>query len=180
MYWINFAKTINEWDLVPKTSSNGEPVPFDGVLSPDLFTFNGTSSAQGSPRNPLTYSATEKIYAAYIQANITFSEKLSVLAGVRYEHTEQGWKTAQDPTVTYGAIGTIPYGDFLPSVHFKYKLTPNKTCDCLTSALLTGPDFLNIYRLLLMMTTLPLVATQILNMLLLRTLISGTKYFRVG
>lgn len=116
----------NQWDLIPKTSSTGEPVTFNGVLSPDLFTFNGTSAAQGSPLNPLNYTATEKIYALYIQANINFSDKLSILAGVRYEHTEQGWKTAQDPTVSYGAIGKVPYGDFLPSIHVKYRLSSNK------------------------------------------------------
>lgn len=113
----------NEWDLIPKTSSIGQPVPYDGTLTPDKFQFNGLTAAQGSPINPLTYSATEKITAAYIQANIFLTGKFSVLGGVRIERTEQGWHTAQDPKISYGAIGRVPYTDMLPSIHFKYALT---------------------------------------------------------
>lgn len=113
----------NEWDLIPKTSGIGQAVPYDGMLSPDKFTFIGTTAAQGNPVNPLTYTATERIIAYYIQANIQLLQNLSVLAGVRIEDTKQGWETAQDPKVSYGAMGSIPYQDVLPSVHFKYKLS---------------------------------------------------------
>ncbi len=113
----------NEWDLIPKTSTTGQAVPYDGTLSPDKFQFNGTTAAQGNPINPLTYTATETIIAYYIQANIQLLKKLSVLAGVRIEDTKQGWETAQDPKVSYGARGNIPYTDVLPSVHFKYALS---------------------------------------------------------
>jgi outer membrane receptor protein involved in Fe transport len=113
----------NEWNLIPKTSSTGQAVVYDGVLSPDKFQFNGTSAAQGSPVNPLTYTATEKILAYYGQVTLTLFNKLTVLGGVRVEQTEQGWRTAQDPKVAFGAVGTIPYSDILPSVHLKHALT---------------------------------------------------------
>lgn len=113
----------NEWDLIPKTSSTGQPVPYDGVLSPDKFQFNGTSAAQGNQVNPLTYTATEIIFAYYGQVNVEITEKFSVLTGVRVENTKQGWITAQDPKVAYGARGKVPYQDVLPSMHLKYKLT---------------------------------------------------------
>lgn len=116
----------NEWDLIPKTSSTGQPVPYDGVLTPDKFQFNGTTAAQGNPVNPLTYTATEKILAYYGQATIVFFNKLTILGGVRVEQTEQGWTTAQDPKIAYGAIGVVPYTDFLPSAHLKYALTKNQ------------------------------------------------------
>jgi outer membrane receptor protein involved in Fe transport len=113
----------NQWDLSPKTSSTGQPVVYDGNLTPDKFQFNGITSSQGSPSNPLIYSATEKILAYYAQVSVDLFKKLSVLGGVRVENTEQGWQTAQDPKVSYGAKGTVPYTDILPSIHFKYKLT---------------------------------------------------------
>ena len=113
----------NEYNLIPKNSSSGLPVPFDGVLSPDEFQFNGITAAQGSPKNPLNYDATEKIGGYYLQSNIIVNDKLSVLGGLRIETTTQTWKTAQDPTITAGAIGSISYLDLLPSIHFKYKLT---------------------------------------------------------
>lgn len=111
----------NEWDLVPKTSSIGQPVVFDGNLTADKFQFNGKTAAQGSPVNPLTYKATEKITAYYAQAKILLYDKFTILGGVRVEHTEQGWHTAQDPNISYGAIGKVPYTDILPSVHLKYR-----------------------------------------------------------
>lgn len=113
----------NEWNLIPNNSSSGQPIPYDGVLSPDKFHFNGTTAAQGSPNNALNYDATEKIAAYYFQADIEFNDKLSVLGGLRIENTTQTWKTAQDPTVIAGAIGTKTYADYLPSIHFKYKLS---------------------------------------------------------
>ena len=112
----------NEWNLVPKTSSMGQPVPFDGVLQADLFQFNGTTAAQGSPKNPLNYTATENILAYYGQASIEITEKFSLLGGLRVEQTTQGWVTQMDPKISYGAYGTIPYTDYLKSMHFKYKL----------------------------------------------------------
>lgn len=113
----------NEWDLIPKTSSLGQPVVYDGNLTPDKFQFNGTTAAQGKPINPLTYTATEIIFSYYGQATILLFHKLSILGGVRIENTNQGWATAQDPKISYGAVGHVPYQDILPSVHIKYKLS---------------------------------------------------------
>ncbi len=113
----------NEWDLIPKTSSTGQPVVFDGVLSPDEFQFNGVTAAQGNPINPLTYSASEKILAYYLMATVIMHERFSILGGVRVENSQQGWQTAQDPKIAAGAEGTVIYQDILPSLHFKYKLT---------------------------------------------------------
>jgi TonB-dependent receptor len=114
----------NEWDLVPKTSSSGQPVPFDGTLTPDKFAdFNGVTAAEGSPINPLTYNASEKITAYYMQATVLIHKKFSILGGARVEQTEQGWKTAQDPKIAYGAVGTVRYMDMLPSLHLKYMIS---------------------------------------------------------
>jgi outer membrane receptor protein involved in Fe transport len=113
----------NEWDLIPKTSTKGQPVVYDGTLTPDKFQFNGVTAAQGNPVNPLTYSATERILAYYAQATILLFNKVSILGGVRIENTQQGWTTAQDPLVSYGATGLVPYTDILPSVHLKYMIT---------------------------------------------------------
>jgi outer membrane receptor protein involved in Fe transport len=113
----------NEWNLIPKTSSVGQAVVYDGQLTPDKFQFNGTTAAQGKPINPLTYTATELILSYYAQATVLFFNKFSVLGGVRIENTNQGWKTAQDPKISYGAVGSVPYQDILPSVHLKYKFT---------------------------------------------------------
>ncbi len=131
----------NEWNLIPKTSTNGAAVIFNGTLSPNQFVFNGESAAQGRPKNPLNYDATEKIKAYYIQDNILLTEKLSVLGGIRIEQTDQTWKTAQDPKITYGAVGEVNYTDFLPSVHFKYSLTSKQNLRLSYFSAINRPGF---------------------------------------
>jgi TonB-dependent receptor len=116
----------NEWNLIPKTSSIGQPVIFDGALSPDKFQFNGTTAAQGNPINPLIYKATEKITSTYFMIESKIQRRFHVNAGVRYEKTQQGWTTAQDPKISYGAIGLIPYNDLLPSANLKYAISKNR------------------------------------------------------
>jgi TonB-dependent receptor len=131
----------DEYNLIPKNSTSGLPIPFDGVLTPDKFQFNGVTAAQGSPKNPLNYDATEKISAYYFQADVKFTDKLSVLGGVRVENTEQTWETAQDPTLTYGAIGSITYTDYLPSVHFKYRLSDKENLRLSYFSAINRPGF---------------------------------------
>lgn len=130
-----------EYNLIPKNSSSGLPIPFDGILSADKFQFNGITAAQGSPKNPLNYQATEKIGAVYLQSNIEFSQKFSVLGGVRMESTTQTWQTAQDPKVSAGAIGSIGYIDVLPSIHFKFKLSSNKNLRLSYFSAINRPGF---------------------------------------
>lgn len=117
------SNNYDEYNLIPNGSSSGEAIPYDGTLSPDKFHFNGDSAAQGSPNNALNYDATEKIAAYYIQDDIQFNDKFSILGGVRIENTIQTWKTAQDATIIAGAIGSKTYTDILPSIHLKYKLS---------------------------------------------------------
>ncbi|MBC7424918.1 MAG: TonB-dependent receptor [Bacteroidia bacterium] len=113
----------NEWDLIPKTSSTGQPEIYDGHLTADKFQFNGTSAAQGNEVNPLTYKATELITAYYLQFKIELRKNMEILGGVRVENTTQTWTTVQDPKLVYGVKGYIPYSDFLPSLQVKYKLS---------------------------------------------------------
>jgi len=116
----------NEWDLIPKTSSTGQPQIFDGQLTPDKFQFNGTSAAQGNQVNPLTYKATELVKAYYVQLKMVLFKKWDVLGGFRTEITKQTWTTVQDPKIVYGVKGIVPYSDLLPSLQIKYKLTKRK------------------------------------------------------
>ncbi|MCW2119252.1 TonB-dependent receptor [Flavobacterium sp. 7A] len=130
-----------EYNLIPKTSSTGQPIPFDGTLTPDKFQFNGTTAAQGAAQNPLTYTATEKIFAPYAQMNIMVNSNLSILGGVRFEATQQGWQTVLDPTVTYGAKGNIKYNDILPSIHFKYSLSKKENLRASYFSAINRPGF---------------------------------------
>lgn len=131
----------NEWDLIPKTSQAGQPIPFDFQLTPDKFQFNGVSAAQGSSINALTYTATEKILAYYIPAKLLFLNRLEVLGGIRVENTTQGWKTVQDPRLVYGAFGKVPYTDVLPSVQLKFIITSKQNLRLSYFSAINRPGF---------------------------------------
>jgi len=86
--------------------------------------FGGSSAAQGNLVNPNTYSAQERVFAAYVQGNYQWTDNLEVLGGVRAEHTYIHYGTLLDPVSTAAVTGTYTYLDILPSIHFKYKRTP--------------------------------------------------------
>ncbi|MBD0401494.1 TonB-dependent receptor [Flammeovirga sp. EKP202] len=77
--------------------------------------------------SPNKYNSHENIRAAYAQFKFDFNNKLEVTGGVRMEHTDIGYFL---PQPTYELEDneldkmSQTYVDFLPSIHFKYKITP--------------------------------------------------------
>lgn len=96
----------------------------------------------GTPTDPLNYSVTEDVLAAYGMFKVDFG-KLHVLGGARYENTFFEWESKAPPTVD-GRTGRIDYFDVLPSVHFKYM--PDETQNIRASyfASLTRPSFFEV------------------------------------
>lgn len=74
----------------------------------------------GAVGNPLNYDATEDISAAYIQSIWNY-RKLQIVAGVRVEHTSQGYDL-KHAIENVQNKGEQEYTDLLPSVHLKYAL----------------------------------------------------------
>ena len=89
----------------------------------------------------MTYSASENILAYYAQATILIHKRFSVLGGVRVENTEQGWKTAQDPKIAPGAVGTVTYTDVLPGLHLKYKINNKQNLRASWFSAINRPGF---------------------------------------
>ena len=76
----------------------------------------------GNIGDPLNYDAWENIAAGYLMAKYEW-ERLEVIAGVRAEHTDQGYKL-DFPRQTESE-GVQNYVDILPSVHVKYQIHEN-------------------------------------------------------
>ncbi|WP_281613023.1 TonB-dependent receptor [Flammeovirga sp. SubArs3] len=76
--------------------------------------------------SPNRYQSHENIRAAYGQFKFDFSNRFEVLGGVRMEHTDIGYYLPQ-PTNEIVENGleemNQTYVDFLPSIHFKYKIS---------------------------------------------------------
>ena len=76
----------------------------------------------GNIGDPLNYDASEKIGAGYLMTKYTWN-RLEMIAGVRAEHTDQGY-VLDFPRKT-DAEGHQSYTDILPSVHLKYNVHRN-------------------------------------------------------
>ncbi|MDR0437024.1 MAG: TonB-dependent receptor [Bacteroidales bacterium] len=74
--------------------------------------------------DPLNYDASEKINASYIQSKITLS-KLQMIAGLRMEHTRQGYDLRFPLGGDTKPIGFQEYYSWLPSFHTRYELDRN-------------------------------------------------------
>ena len=81
-----------------------------------------TPRAYGNIGDPLNYDAWENIAAGYLMAKYEMNG-LEVIAGVRAEHTDQGY--ALDFPRKTESEGDQDYTDILPSVHIKYNVHKN-------------------------------------------------------
>ncbi len=89
-------------------------------------------NATGFPRSD-AYDLEENVYAGYAMAKLNFGQMLSVIPGVRYEHSDNTyngvWSTIG--TDSYGQNGLVKdttstknYGYLFPHLHIKYKPLP--------------------------------------------------------
>ena len=81
-----------------------------------------TPREYGNIGDPLNYGAWENIAAGYLMARYT-SDRLEIIAGIRAEHTDQGYTL--DYPRKEEREGDQIYTDILPSVHLKYNVHRN-------------------------------------------------------
>lgn len=79
---------------------------------------------------PGNFDISENVYAGYLMANQKLSDKLSVLAGVRLEHTQlesDGFSVrfTEDDIISEEVTADNSSTNILPSVHFKYDFSTN-------------------------------------------------------
>lgn len=79
----------------------------------------------GSVASALNYDATEQTSAGYVQFRTT-DRPLEVVGGVGVEHTNQGY-AMEFPIGEDFPTGSQIYTDYLPSLHFRYRLLNNTT-----------------------------------------------------
>ena len=74
------------------------------------------------------FNATEKVLAGYAEFKHEFSEKLSMIAGLRLERTEieyTGFEFDEEEETLTPTSGSDDYTNILPGVHFKYNVSDN-------------------------------------------------------
>ncbi|WP_405565692.1 TonB-dependent receptor [Polaribacter sp. Asnod6-C07] len=93
------------------------------------------------------YNVEENVYAAYLMANQNLSNKLSVLAGVRLEHTTltaTGNNILDEDTLNGTTTKESTYTNILPGVHFKYDATDNTVVRFAWTNTIARPNYADI------------------------------------
>ena len=100
-----------------------------------------TPRRYGNIGDPLNYDATEKVGAGYGMAKYTF-DKWELIAGVRVEHTDQGYVLKFPRDVD--PEGRQKYTDVLPSFHAKYNVHKNANLRLSYARAINRPSFFEI------------------------------------
>jgi outer membrane receptor protein involved in Fe transport len=113
-FWI-------EYTLKPENLSQKMGVDFESI--DDIHQINWYVGNPKGSLGPLDYEARESIGAAYLQGKLERSG-LELIAGLRYEYTDQGYFLLIKSLV-YDQVGGQKYHDFLPNIHLKYSPESN-------------------------------------------------------
>ncbi len=95
--------------------------PFTNIYQAVWENDNGPQNPLGNVNNPNTYTASERINAYYLMADMQ-SGKSEFTGGLRLEQTNQNFISLLDPNVSFGKMVNIKYKDLLPDLHWKYTI----------------------------------------------------------
>jgi TonB-dependent receptor len=134
---------FNEYTLTPYDPATGSTNLIKGVNWNNYTQIQYTVyNPYGSTGDPLNYNASEKIGAGYAQFQYE-KGKWKVIAGVRLEHTDQGYNLIH-PTDGVQNVGNQVYNDWLPGVHIKYSPWENLNIRASYYRSLNRPSFFEI------------------------------------
>ncbi|MCU0753700.1 MAG: TonB-dependent receptor [Xanthomonadales bacterium] len=135
--------------LCPRVSNNFGRFEFGRVYCNDVFERFG-STVQNANLLPLVadsltndYQASEDIRAAYVRLDARW-DQLSFVGGLRYEHTDIDSRGIRFSTTTQQGTPVVAGnsdGDLLPSLHFRYELTPDSIVRWSYSTGLSRPNY---------------------------------------
>jgi outer membrane receptor protein involved in Fe transport len=129
--------TFDQYTLgLPLTNSTQT---YNGNIDNNSF---AVSTLQGTASDPLNYDFTENVGAGFGQFKFNIN-KLEVLGGARYEHTNQNYFDALPATLA-GKTGTIKYYDILPSLNLKYVLSDKQNLRASYYSAISRPNFYEI------------------------------------
>jgi len=117
----------------------------DEVLSPSKLGQGNASTWRYKevPNEQNRYRSEMQIYAPYVSANLVWSEKWNLTAGLRFEKSVQStdYKLDRDVVTAPYRNNTITGNDLLPSVTLKYAVTPNSNLILAGSKTISRPLF---------------------------------------
>lgn len=129
-------KERNNYLIQYKFSPAGT-VHYTGPENADLILTAATT------QDPNTYTATEDIDAGYGELRWKHA-RWNVLAGVRFEHTQQTYDQTEVPVTQVAKSGTASYLDALPSLQIKYSLNTVSALHLAYFSAVSRPGFFEI------------------------------------
>ncbi|MCC6399091.1 MAG: TonB-dependent receptor, partial [Bacteroidetes bacterium] len=98
------------------------------------------------------YDAGEKVTAGYLMTSVNVGEELTILPGIRYEHTSTSYRGKFGFLQgNLGEVGTIrdttggrSYDELLPMIHLRYRFTPWLDIRLAFTRSLSRPDYFNL------------------------------------
>jgi TonB-dependent receptor len=90
------------------------------------------------------YTASEDVHAGYVRLDANWNQ-LTMVAGVRYERTSTEGRAIQfneDTEEVVPQFASRSYDHVLPSVHFRYEMTPDSILRASYSTAINRPDFM--------------------------------------
>lgn len=143
---------FNQYDFRPYDASKPEGTRTNLIRGTDWESYDqikfNVFNPFGAMGNPLNYDASEDIAAGYGQVRIS-RENWEAIAGLRAEHTDQGYDLKY-PTEGVRNEGSQIYTDYLPSVHVKYGVHTNGNLKASYFKSINRPSFFEIvpYRII--------------------------------
>jgi len=115
----------------------------DVIVDPDDTGYLGAEKAEYLDQSDDNYDATEIILAFYGMTTINLAEKFTVLAGLRFEHTNNKYQTLALESDNQNE-SDASYSNFLPSAHFTYRFNDKMNLRFSYSSGIARPDYVSL------------------------------------
>ncbi len=137
----------------------GDLIDYQGHLDPDktdaFYQRYQDRFLLNNQRDLEDYDANEKIYAAYLMAEVNFGPRFMLLGGLRMEDTRQNYSSRRGSPVDLDEGGTgfldlvdveasQGYTEWLPMLHARYKFTKWMDLRAAVTKSLARPNFFNL------------------------------------
>lgn len=125
------------------TIGEGEFGFINVIVDPNDTQYLGSTRAEYLDQSDDNYDATETVIAAYGMTTLNFTENFSVLAGLRFENTNNQYKSLALESANKNE-SDASYSNILPSVHFTYRFTDNMNLRLAYSSGIARPDYVSL------------------------------------
>lgn len=122
------------------TLEEGEFGFIDVIVDPDDMGYLGATRAEYLDRSDDNYDAGETVLAAYGMTTLNLTEKFTVLAGLRFENTQNNYKTLATGSVVQEP-SDASYSNLLPSAHLTYRFNDRMNLRFAYSSGIARPDY---------------------------------------